>query len=147
MSMNEERITRRQAAEILGISYMQLQQYITKGKLTDLQSTKKQRLRTVYLSEVMKLKSQREERAKKVNMKRAAGQTAGSKFYYTGIPCPHNLRIIIDPTDDSGFLHYYIVTRKVYDDLNTGVRTFDELDIKEILYEYVGKSIMEFKGE
>lgn len=116
----------------MGISYAQVvNQYIKCGKLTDLPPDDETNAKKLLFSEVRSLKKARNTRKERLDAKT-------NKKYYTGGPyCPFDIRVILDPDDCSGLTHLYFISRKAYDDMNTGTRTWDEIKADEIFSEKV----------
>ena len=127
----KQTITRSEAAKYLGISYVGVVQYIRQGKLTDIPADDDTNKKKLFAKEVIALKKARDTRRERLDAKT-------NKKYYTGGPyCPFDIRVILDPDDCSGLTHLYFISRKAYDDMNTGIRTWDEIKADEIFSEKV----------
>lgn len=129
---DQKTITRSEAAKILGVSYGNLyQQYIKRGKLKDIPPDDDTGKKKLLLSEVKSLKQRRDARKEHIERK------INKKYYTGGIPCPFDIRVILDPEDYSGLTHIFYISREAFDDLNVGARSWDEIGADDIYLEQV----------
>lgn len=117
-----------EAATILGCKDGGIYQYINKGKLSRTEKDGSPYV-YVYLEEVENLRQMRAER------KRSAKQ--GQRAYTGGPGCPFDIRVILDPDDDSGLIHEWFISKQAFDDLHTGVRQWGQIPASEIYFERV----------
>lgn len=130
LTMEKKAITRTEAAEILGCKYQGVVQYINKKQLDEAPADPITGDKRVWLDQVAALRTKRKERAEKIRNKRLG--------YSGGLPCPFDVRVVLDPDDDSGLCHEWFISKQAFDDLNTGVRSWNEIHADEIYYERVG---------
>lgn len=121
--MRKQKITFDQAGEILGVKYCRVHGMVLKEGLLPLAGKKPYR---VYREDVEALKQTRER-----------GKSGGT---YVGhkIGPAHNYRVFVDPDDNSGLLHVWLISATAYHDLMTGRREWKEIMSDEIFNEYVG---------
>lgn len=128
--MKRKAITRMEAAEILGCGYQIVAQYITQKKLDEAPADPVTGKKRVWLDQVEALRTKRRERKEKIKNKRLG--------YSGGLPCPFDIRVVLDPEDDSGLIHEWFISKKAFDDLQTGVRQWGQIPADEIYFERVG---------
>ncbi len=121
--MKKHRIKLQEAAEILGVKYMRVYMMVTKEGKLPLAGKNPYR---VYREDVEALKEARE-RGK------AGGTYVGHK-----IGPAHNFRVFVDPDDNSGLLHVWLISATAFHDLMTGRREWKEIMPEEIYTEHVG---------
>lgn len=124
--MKKHKITLQQAADILGVKYMRVYMMTTKEGKLPLAGKKPYR---VYREDVEALKRARER-----------GKSGGT---YVGhkIGPAHNFRVFVDPDDNSGLLHVWLISATAFHDLMTGRRKWEEIMSDEIYTEYVGSRL------
>ena len=124
--MKKHKITLQQAADILGVKYMRVYMMTTKEGKLPLAGKKPYR---VYREDVEALKQAR-----------ARGKPGGT---YVGhkIGPAHNFRVFVDPDDNSGLLHVWLISATAFHDLMTGRRKWEEIMSDEIYTEYVGSRL------
>ncbi len=129
---DQKTITRSEAAKILGVSYGNLyQQYIKRGKLKDIPPDDDTGKKKLLMSEVKLLKQSRDTRKEHIARK------TNKKYYTGGVPCPFDIRVVLDPEDYSGLTHLFYISKEAFDDLCTGTRTWEEIGANDIYFEQV----------
>lgn len=126
----KQKITFDQAAEILGVKYYRVYGMVLKEDKLPLAGKKPYR---VYREDVEALKQARE-RGK------AGGTYVGHK-----IGPAHDFRVFVDPDDDSGLLHTWLISAAAFHDLMTGRREWKEISPQEIFCESVGEKLSAYK--